>query len=172
MIRPLLAISAALLAVSGCKETSAPIEAPTYRLTATITENNTCTVNVLGKSYSSVNQVRGDVPAQFIGTVANESYHGFGCWVGTDGSDGDLIVLFSGNNLGKPLAPGTYPLAQEVLDETPPKMSAVSFRPSEFGPQRLRSKDGSPGQVVVAETASGGRTVTIDVELVRWGAIF
>lgn len=167
---PLLAF--ALLA--SCTETSGPVDVPSFRLTATITEDNRCTVNVMGRTYVSEFQVRGDLPAKFIGTLANESYHGFGCWVGTGDPaiDGDLVVLFAGNNLGKPLAPGTYSLGFDIFDNTPAGVSSVNFRPSELGGHRLRSKDGLPGTVTVEETPTGGRKITVDAEVVRWGAIF
>ena len=173
MKRTLIAIPAIFLLATSCKEQSAaPIELPTEHLTATITENNHCTVNVLGKTYSSIGQVRGDTPSKFIGTVADKTYHGFGCWVQTADGDGDLIVLFSGNNFGKPLEAGTYPLSMEILDNTPAHKASVNFRPSEFGPDRLRTRDNAQGSVTVTETPNGGRTITLDVEVVRWGRLF
>jgi hypothetical protein len=129
-----LAVSAAALALAGCdKSATTPDVPPAYHLTATITASNNCSVSVMDKDYSSIGQIRGDVPTSFIGTVPEKSYHGFGCWVATSGGDGDLIVLFSGNNLGKPLAVGTYPLVHEVLDNTPLGRAAVSFRSSAMG---------------------------------------
>jgi hypothetical protein len=159
--------------VTACEKPSEPIEAPTYRLTATITEDNRCTVNVLGKTYNSAGMVRGDVPAQFIGTVADKSYHGFGCWVKTEDGDGDLVVLFAGNHLGQPLDVGTYPPKLEILDQTPLHTAAVNFRASEFaGGEKLRTKDNSSGDIRVEEAPGGGRRVIIDVDLVRWRTIF
>ncbi|MDO8500249.1 MAG: hypothetical protein Q7S20_00215 [Gemmatimonadaceae bacterium] len=174
MRHPLLAASAAILAASACtmKDTAAPDAPPTYRLTATVTENNSCAVTVMAKTYSSIGQIRGDVPSKFIGTIPDKSYHGFGCWVATDGGDGDLIILFSGNNLGKPLDVGTYPLRFEILDNTPPMMAQVSFRPSALGGDNLRTTDGAAGSVVVESTPSGGRQIRADVDVVRWGSSF
>ena len=166
-----LALSAVIGGL-GCAKPSEPVEAPTFRLTATITEDNHCTVNVLGKTYSSIGQVRGDVPSQFIGTVPDKSYHGFGCWVKTADGDGDLVVLFAGNHLGKPLDTGTYPPKLNILDDTPLHTAAVNFRPSEFGGDKLRTKDTSTGNVRVEEVPGGGRRVIIDVDLVRWTTLF
>ena len=172
MRRSLFVIPAILLGASCVEQTSAPIDVPTYRLTATVTEDNHCTVNVMDKTYSSIGQVRGDTPSKFVGTVAEKTYHGFGCWVKAADGDGDLVVLFSGNNFGKPLAAGTYPLSLEILDNTPLNKASVNFRPSELGGDKLRTKDGSVGSVTVVETPNGGRTITLDVEVVRWGPIF
>jgi hypothetical protein len=170
---PLLAVSTAALAVLGCKETStAPDVPPTFHLTATVTESNDCDVTVMDKNYNSKGQIRGDVPMKFIGTVPSESYHGFGCWVATSGGDGDLIVLFSGNNLGKPLAVGTYPLSLDILDNTPIGRASVSFRPSALGGDKLRTMENAAGSVVVDSLANGARRIHVDAEVTRWGRIF
>lgn len=164
-------LPAALFVTAACVEqASAPIELPKHRLTATVTSDNHCTVNVMGKTYSSIGQVRGDVPSQFIGTIPDESYHGFGCWVSTDDGDGDLIVIFSGNNLGKPLEVGQYAVQFNVYDETPRHIAAVNFRPSSLGGERLRTRDNSVGTVTVSAAPDGGRTITVDVETSPWGA--
>ncbi|MEO8194044.1 MAG: hypothetical protein ABI681_09335 [Gemmatimonadales bacterium] len=167
-----LAASAAILAALGCKEAAAPGALPTFHLTAAVTESNDCTVNVMDKTYASKGQIRGDVPIKFIGTVAEKSYHGFGCWVATNGGDGDLIVLFSGNNLGKPLDVGTYALVHDVLDDTPRMFASISFRPSELGGDKLRSIENGTGSVVVDSIASGARRITVNADVVRWGAVF
>jgi len=169
---PLIAVSAAALTVLACKEASAPDVPPTVHLTATVTESNNCEVSVMDKNYSSIGQIRGDVPTRFIGTVAEKSYHGFGCWVATSGGDGDLIVLFSGNNLGQPLAVGTYPLSQDILDNTPIGRASVSFRPSDLGGDKLRTLENAAGSVVVDSTASGARRIHVTAEVARWGKIF
>lgn len=170
----IFAASAALLGAIGCVEkvTAPENVTPPVRLTATITEANVCTVNVLNTAYQSIGQIRGDVPSKFIGTVADKSYHGFGCWVATSGGDGDLIVLFSGNNLGKPLAVGTYTLSNEVLDDTPAMRAQVVFRPSALGGDKLRTLDNSAGSVVVEATPTGGRIIRVNADVVRWGAAF
>lgn len=142
-------------------------------LSATITgDANACSVNVLDKSYSSLGQIRGDVPKSFIGTVPDKTYHGFGCWVATSGGDGDLIVLFSGNNLGKPLAVGSYTPVLEILDETPPMSAQVKFRTSEIGTDKLVTMESLPGTIIVEATPSGGRVIKVEADVVRWYSAF
>ncbi|MEO5589436.1 MAG: hypothetical protein ABIS03_07605 [Gemmatimonadaceae bacterium] len=168
-----LAAAAAVLSFSACVENAAAPETPApVRLRATVTESNSCDVSVMSKAYSSKGQIRGDVPSQFVGTVAGQSYHGFGCWVSTSGGDGDLVVLFSGNNLGKPLAVGTYTLSREILDNTPLGKASVAFRPSDLGGDKLRTLDDASGTVVVEITPGGGRKIVIDVDVERWGRAF
>ena len=170
----LLAGSAALLGATAClkNSTSGPEAPPTFHLTATITDANTCAVNVLNHDYSSIGQIRGDVPKAFVGTVAEKTYHGFGCWVATTGGDGDLIVLFSGNNLGKPLAVGTYTPVRDILDETPPMSAQVKFLTSEIGTDKLVTRESLPGTIVVEETPSGGRVIKVDADVYRWWSTF
>ena len=169
-----LAISAAALGLIACVDkTSAPDVPPVVKLSATVTSANSCNVSVADISYSSLGQIRGDVPTKFVGTVENKSYHGFGCWVATSGGDGDLIVLFSGNNLGKPLAVGTYPLVHEIYDNTPLGVAAVTFRPSYWGGgDRFKTLDTSAGSVVVENDGNGGLTIRVDAEVARWGSVF
>ena len=166
-----LLVSAAILGVLGCQTDKALEPAPTYHLTATVTQSNTCDVSVQDKNYSSIGQVRGDVPKAFVGTIT-QGYHGFGCWVATSGGDGDLIVLFSGNNLGKPLDPGTYQIRREILDDTPLGFANVTFRPSDLNGDKLVTADGAQGTVVVTATPDGGRTITVDVQVSRWARSF
>jgi len=166
-----LAISAAVLGVMACEKATSPDVPPTVRLTATVTASNTCSVQVMDKSYSSVGQIRGDVPKQFISTVADKIYHGFGCWVATSDGDGDLIVLFSGNTFGKPLETGTYQLVHQVLDDTPLGKASVSFRPSFLG-DKLRTMDNASGTVVVEKDANGEIVIKVDADVVRWGEVF
>lgn len=162
----------AFVLTAACDKLTTPDLPSTYHISATVTSANACKVSVMDKNYSSVGQIRGDVPTRFIGTVANASYHGFGCWVATNDGDGDLIVLFSGNNLGKPLAPGTYPLVHEVYDTTPLGMASVSFRPSSLGGDKLRTFDGAPGNVMVADDGKGGLNIRVEADLLRWGSAF
>jgi hypothetical protein len=166
-----LALSAASLGILGCAENTAPPPAETFHISATVTASNTCAVTAMDKQYASNNMVRGDLPDKFVGTVADRSYHGFGCWVGSNsvaGEDGDLIVLFAGNNLGKPLEPGTYSLAHEIYNDTPLGKAAVTFRPSALGGATLKTLDTSTGSVVVELTPDGGRTVRVEVDAVEW----
>lgn len=167
-----IVLAGLLLAAAGCKEAAAPIEPPKFRVTATINEDNTCTVSAMGKTYTSQGRIRGDKPAQFIGTMSDLKYHGFGCEVASSGTEGDIIVLFSGNNLGKPLEPGVYPLNLQILDETPPHIASVIFNSADYGPFKLRTRDGAPGTVTVEETPTGGRRIIVDVETVQWGEPF
>ena len=161
----------ATLALAACTENTAPVgPAPTFHLSANITGSGDCTVNALDHDYVSNNAQRGDVGLKFVGTVANDSYHGVGCWVGTASGDGDLIIIFSGNNLGKPLDVGTYQLSREILDETPLMHANVTFRNSEMLGDKLTTLDNAVGSVVVDSTASGARTIHADVELTRWRA--
>ena len=168
------AISAAALGLMACVEkTTTPDRPPVVKLSATVTSANSCNVSVNDYNYSSLGQIRGDVPQKFVGTVENKSYHGFGCWVQTDGGDGDLIVLFAGNNLGKPLAPGTYPLVHEIYDNTPLGVAAVTFRPSYWGGgDRFKTLDTSAGSVIVENDGNGGLTIRVDAEVARWGSVF
>jgi hypothetical protein len=171
---PVLAVSAVSLSLIACVEkTSAPDVPPVVKLTATVLSSNSCNVSVADVNYSSLGQIRGDVPQKFIGTVEGKSYHGFGCWVQTSGGDGDLIVLFSGNNLGKPLEVGTYPLVHEIYDNTPLGMAAVTFRPSYWGGgDRYKTLDTSAGNVIVENDGNGGLTIRVDAEVARWGSVF
>lgn len=166
----ILALSAASLGILGCTgDTTAP-DPEVFHLSATVTASNTCAVTAMDKQYSSVNQVRGDLPDKFVGTVAGASYHGFGCWVAsnsTAGEDGDLIVLFSGNHLGKPLEPGTYGLVHEVYDDTPIGKAAVTFRLSTQD-AKLRTIDTSSGNVIVEVAPDGGRTVRVEADVIEW----
>ncbi len=163
------ALALATIAIAACTENTAPVgDAPTFHLSANITGTGDCTVNALDHDYISNNAQRGDVGPKFVGTVANDSYHGIGCWVGTQGGDGDLIILFSGNNLGKPLAVGTYQLNREILDETPLMHANVTFRNSEMLGDKLTTLDNAAGSVVVDSTASGARVIHADVALTRW----
>ena len=166
-----LALSAAVLAVMACEKTTAPDVPPTYRLTATVTASNNCSVSVMDKNYSSIGQIRGDVPTQFVSTIPDKSYHGFGCWVATSDGDGDLVVLFSGNTYGKPLETGTYQLVRQVLDDTPLGKASVSFRPSFLG-DKLRTMDNATGNVVVEKDANGAIVIKVDADVVRWGEVF
>ncbi|HVF38466.1 MAG TPA: hypothetical protein VM939_01110 [Gemmatimonadaceae bacterium] len=164
----------ALVVGTGCvNETSAPGPIPTYRLTATVTEANNCAVEAQGIRYSSIGQIRGDVPTKFIGTVKDLSYHGFGCWVSvapnsTAQGDGDLVIIFSGNRFNKPLAVGTYKLSREILDDMPEMYANVSFRPSNLGGDKLVTNNDASGSVVVDSTASGARRIRADVDVIRW----
>jgi len=168
-MRHRIGLAAALLAVVACEQTSAPFEPPVFRVTATVTDDNKCTVSAMGKTYTSSGQVRGDKPSQFVGTMPTLNYHGFGCVVHADGLPGDIIVQFSRNNFGKPLELGTYPLSLEIVDESRPHIASVRFDSQDYGPFMLRTTDKSAGTVKVEETQTGGRRITVDVEMIQWG---
>ncbi len=164
-----ISLAASALLLAGCEQTSAPFDPPVFRVTATVTDDNKCTVSAMGKTYTSSGQVRGDRPSQFVGTMPNVNYHGFGCVVHADGVPGDIIVQFSRNNFGKPLEAGTYPPSLEILDETVPRVASVRFDSQDYGPFKLRTSDKSLGTVRVEETATGGRRITVDVDMIQWG---
>jgi hypothetical protein len=167
----ILALSAASLALLGCEKATTAPDPEFVHLSATITAKNTCAVTVMDKQFISTNNIRGDLPGQFVGTVADKSYHGFGCWVGSTsvaGEDGDLIVLFSGNNLGLPLEPGTYSLVHEVYNDTPLGRATVTFKSSTLGGGSLRTLDTSAGNVVVEATPDGGRTISVEADVTLW----
>jgi hypothetical protein len=172
-MKTILTAVVATLAISGCKQATEPFNPPVYKVTATITEENKCAVSAMGKSYESVNQIRGDAPAEFIGSERELSYHGFGCAVyRTDGGNGDIIVLFSRNNFGKPLKAGTYKIVSEIVDETPLGYASVRFNSSDYGPFKLNTMDNLGGSVIVEETPTGGRKITVDVNMIQWGEPF
>ncbi|MEO5579466.1 MAG: hypothetical protein ABIR58_02330, partial [Gemmatimonadaceae bacterium] len=130
--------------------------------------SNKCAVAVMGKNYASDGKVRGDVPAKFIGTLPTANYHGFGCIVDNTGGEGDLIIIFSGNNFQRPLAVGTYQLVTEILNETPAMRANVTFRAPGIGGEKLATFDGARGSVVVDTTANGGRRIRADVDVFRY----
>lgn len=162
---------AALLVSFGCATdvVVAPSADRTFPLKATVTETSVCSVDVKGTSYRSTGRIRGDVPDKFIGTVKNDSYHGFGCAMAVgDGNgilDAELIVVFSGNRFGQPLAVGTYQLVSEILDGTAPMRANVTFRAANIEAEKLSTFDGGRGTVTVESTPSGGRRVIVDADV-------
>ncbi len=164
-----------LAVVAACKpDSTAPAAVPTLRVVANVSGSNTCSVNTLDASYGSIGQIRGDVPAKFVGTLADKGYHGFTCWVSTDGGvtangdNGFINVIFAGNTYGKPLAVGTYGLRLEILDDSPPMTATIRFHPASLGNDELRPLDNAVGSIVVDSTASGVRNIHIDLQAVRW----
>lgn len=168
-------VLALAVAASGCKiDSTTTAEPPVmFHITATISGNNTCAVNALDKSLSSIGQIAGDKPTKFVGTL-DKNYHGLSCWVSADGGvsttggDGFFNVIFSGNTLGKPLAVGTYGLRFEILDTTPDMMATVRFGSSTIGGDELRPLDDAQGSVMVDSTANGTRTIHVDVQAIRY----
>lgn len=162
---------AALVAIAACVKV--PTEVPAaeqFPLRATVTPDNHCTVEALGKTYTSIGQVRGAVLPMFTGDLDNAGYHAIGCWVANvDGtSDGDLIITFSGNSYGQPFPTGTF---KPILD--PPygsdeKIVTVSFRSSSYNAEKLKTVNESTGAVTVESAPSGARTIKVDVSAVKY----
>lgn len=67
---------------------------------------------------------------------------------------------------------GTYPAAFEILDETPPMISQVTFRSGSFNDARLITPDGTAGKVIVEMTPSGGRLIRVNVHVFRFSRTF
>jgi hypothetical protein len=164
------AASFVLLGVCGCvvEPTVAP-PLDTFALHATVTPDNKCTVEALGRTYTSIGQVRGAVLPTFSGSLENEGYHAIGCWVANaDGTDGDLIVTFSGNSFQQPFPTGTFEPMFEAPFGSTLKLVSVSFRASFFPNEKLRTNDGSEGSVVVESALSGARTIHVDVMAIKY----
>ena len=165
MKRILLASFAAILGLAGCAKVSTDAtQVETFALRATVTPDNHCTVDALGKTYTSIGQVRGALLPTFSGTLDNGGYHSIGCWVGNpDGTDGDLVVTFSGNSYQQPFPTGTFRPTFEPAYGSSDKIAAVSFRASSYGPTALRTIEKSTGAVNVESSPTGARTITVDV---------
>ncbi len=161
---------ATILVVGGCiKETTAPVRLESFPLRATITPDNRCMVSALGKTYTSIGQVRGVVLPAFSGTLENAGYHAVGCWVAApDGSDGDLVILFSGDSYQKQFATGTFQPRFEPPFGTTDKIVSVSFRAAILPNERLATVDQSTGAVVVDSNSSGNRTIRVDVTAIKY----
>ncbi|HEY8166824.1 MAG TPA: hypothetical protein VIF83_14830 [Gemmatimonadaceae bacterium] len=153
------------LALAGCKATDTTI-APLPEgipMTFSVTDKGVCTVQIENHTYTSVGQVRYDSPPAFIGTIQNMGYHGFSCWVGTPGGDGEIKVVFAGDNYGKPLAVGKYiPRLEFRYDE--PGFAWVTFRSAMLGTRLLQTYD-AQGSVDVTATSDGGRVITGDLRV-------
>jgi hypothetical protein len=161
----------AILGTAACTEKTVLGPAPTFHLNATVSGEGDCTVEALDKTYQSVGHQRGDVGEQFVSTIPDESYHGVGCWVGSSNGDGDVIVIFSGNTFGQPLAVGTYQLSREILDDTAPMRANVTFRNTDMPGDKLVTLDNAVGSVVVDTSPSGALVIRANVEVTRWGGI-
>ena len=160
------------IAVAACvKVPTAVPDAQEFPLRATVTPDNHCTVEALGKTYKSIGQVRGAVLPDFKGDFVNEGYHAIGCWVANvdgSGADGDLIITFSGDSYQQPFPTGSF---KPILD--PPfggteKIVSVSFRASTYGAEKLKTVNESTGAVTVESSSSGARTINVDVTAVKF----
>jgi hypothetical protein len=161
---------ATIFVVAGCaKETTAPVQLESFPLRATVTPDNRCTVEALGMTYTSIGQVRGVVLPAFSGTLENAGYHAVGCWVAApDGSDGDLVVLFSGDSFQKQFETGTFQPRFEPPFGASEKIVSVSFRAAILPNERLATVDESTGSVVVESNSAGNRTVRVDVTAIKY----
>jgi hypothetical protein len=161
---------ATIFVVAGCaRETTAPVQLESFPLRATVTPDNRCTVEALGKTYTSIGQVRGVVLPSFSGTLENAGYHAVGCWVAApDGSDGDLVVLFSGDSYQKQFETGIFQPCFEPPFGTTDKIVSVSFRAAILPNERLATVDQSTGSVVIESNSSGNRTVRVDVTAIKY----
>ena len=160
-----------LFAFAGCVvQPTDPAAAPeTFALRATVTPDNKCTVEALGRTYTSIGQVRGAVLPTFSGSLENDGYHAIGCWVANaDGTDGELVITFSGNSFQQPFPTGTFePIFEPPFGSTE-KLVSVSFRSSFFPNEKLRTNNGSGGSVVVESSPSGARTIRVDVMTIKY----
>jgi hypothetical protein len=153
------------LAIAGCKTDSvAPGPLPEgIPMTFSVTDKGVCTVQVENHTFTSSGQVRYDTPPAFVGTLQNMGYHGFSCWVQTAGGDGELKVIFAGDNYGKPLDVGSYtPRLEFRYNE--PGFVWVTFRSAMLAGPILQTYS-ADGGVSVTATTGGGRLVTGDVRV-------
>lgn len=158
--------TAAIVGLAACvqvpTDNSQVVE--TFPLRATITPDNHCTVEALGKTYTSIGQVRGAVLPNFTGTHESDGWHVVGCWVSNvDGSDGDLVVVFSGDSRQQPFATGSFKPTFEPPFGSTEKIVSVSFRASTYGAEKLLTVRESTGAVTVESSATGARTIRVDV---------
>jgi hypothetical protein len=166
----LASIAAALVATGCVQDLSAPTPPETIPLRATITADNTCTVETLGRTYTSIGQLRGATLPTFSGALENDGWHAIGCWVAmSDGTDGDLVLTFSGNSYQKPFEPGAYTPRFEPPYGSSEKLVSVSFRSVAQQGFRLKTVDESTGGVTIEGTLSGGKTIRVDVGAIKYG---
>lgn len=162
--------SIAALVLSGCvQDLSAPAPPETFPLRASVTADNTCTVEVLGRTYTSIGHVVGATLPTFSGTLENQGYHAIGCWVlNSDGTDGSLLLTFSGDSYQKPFEPGTYMPRFEAPYGSTGKLVSLTFRMAVLTNQRLRSTNESTGSVTIEGLLSGAKTIRADVSVVKF----
>ena len=164
--------TAGLIALSGCVKvspTAPPADTQLYPLHATVTPDNTCTVQALGKTYTSVGQVVGAALPSLTGTLQNDGWHAVGCWVSNpDGSDGSLNITFSGNSFQQPFPTGTFKPTFEPPYGSTDKVVSVTFHASTYNAEMLRTIQTSGGSVVVDSSPTGERTIVVDVTAVKF----
>jgi len=168
-ILALSSIAVALVATGCVQDLSAPTPAETFPFRATVTADGTCTVQTLGRTYTSVGQVVGASLPTFSGVLENDGYHAIGCWVlADDGTDGSLILTFAGGSVGKPFEPGTYMPRFEAPYGYNDKLVSMTFRLSALPNQRLRTIDQSVGSVTIDGLLEGPKTIRVDVTVVKY----
>jgi hypothetical protein len=162
--------SAVLIGLAACvKVATDPSQVETFPLRATVTPDNHCTVEALGKTYTSIGQVRGAVLPNFMGSLESDGWHAIGCWVSNvDGSDGDLVITFSGNSYQQPFPIGSFTPTFEPPFGSAEKIVSVSFRASSYGPEKLKTITESTGTVTVESSATGARTIRVDVTAMKY----
>jgi len=166
-----LAAAAAIIGLAACvKVPTAPTQAQTFPLRATITPDNHCTVEALGKTYTSIGQVRGAVLPTFTGSLQSDGWHAVGCWVAAaDGNgDGDLVITFSGNSFQLPFETGSFSPTLDPPFGGTEKIVSVSFRASAYGPEKLKTVGESTGAVTVESSSAGARTIRVDVTALKY----
>lgn len=161
---------AAALALTGCvQDLSAPASPELFPFRATVTADNHCTVETLGRTYTSIGQVRGATLPTFAGTLESDGWHAIGCWVAmSDGTDGELVITFSGNSYQMPFEPGSYSPRFEAPYGSTEKLVSVSFRSVALPDYRLKTVDESSGGVTIEGPVSGGKTIRVDVGVVKY----
>lgn len=165
----LCSIAAALVA-SGCvQDLSAPPLPETFPLRATITADNRCTVETLGRTYTSIGQVRGAILPTFTGSLENSGFHTVGCWVAmSDGTDGDFLIIFSGDSFQKPFEPGNYLPRFEAPYGSSEKLASVIFRTVALPGERVRTIDQSTGAITIEAGPGGAKTIRVDVSAIKF----
>ena len=162
--------SIAALVGTGCvQDLSGPTPPEMIPLRATITPDNRCTVETLGRTFTSIGQVRGAVLPTFSGTLASEGFHGVGCWVAMpDGTDGDFQLTFSGDSFQKPFEPGSYLPRFEPPYGSSEKLVSVTFRTMALPDHRLKTIDQSKGSVTIESGPGGAKTIRVDVTVFQY----
>lgn len=165
-----IAAIAALIGLAACVKVPTDLpQVETFPLRATVTPDNHCTVEALGKTYTSIGQVRGAVLPNFTGSLESDGWHAIGCWVANvDGSDGDLVITFSGNSYQQPFATGSFKPTLDPPYGSAEKIVSVSFRASSYGPEKLKTIPESTGAVTVESSPTGERTIRVDVTAMKY----
>ena len=162
--------SIAALVATGCvQDLSAPTPPEMIPLRATITPDNRCTVETLGRTYTSIGQLRGATLPTLSGSLVSDGFHGVGCWVAmADGTDGDFVLTFSGNSFQKPFEPGNYLPRFEPPYGSSEKLVSVTFRTVALPDHRLKTIDQSSGSVTIETGPGGAKTIRVDVSVFKY----